>query len=188
MVRQSHIEQASTPSDIYSHCLSYAQLLQHTSSAAVRKLAAAVRSFKSRHRSECPTLEAAFQLHRTVTLKRRPSGATQPSALAVCDVSSPSNPSSSPAGVRRAAGGVHDDEEVCAGPQAGGYTSPSAAYREPSAAVSDSRSAASQAVGGVDGDEASTDAAGSSGGTVLLSSPSHERVPVEWQLPSAMLE
>ena len=50
---------------------------------------------------------------------------------------------SPPAGVRRTAGGVHVDEDVCASPQAGARASFAAAYRQPSAAVSDSRSAAS---------------------------------------------
>ena len=136
--------------------------------------------------SQCPTPEAAFQL---VTLGRRPPNAVQPSATTASDVSPPSNPSSSSASVRRAAGGVHDDEEVCAGPQAGAHASPSAAYHQPSASVTDSRSAfASQAVGGADGDGYPARAAASSVGTVPRNTPSRERVPVEWRLPSAVLD
>ena len=59
---------------------------------------------------------------------------------------------SPPAGVRRAAGGVHVDEEVCVSPQAGMPASPTAAYRQPSTTVSDGGLVASSVVvGGVDG-------------------------------------
>ena len=51
-----------------------------------------------------------------------------------------------PTGVRRAAGGVHVDEEVCVSPQAGMHASPTAAYRQPSATVSDDGLVASSVV------------------------------------------
>ena len=88
-------------------------------------------------------------------------------------VSSVSHSSTLPSpqpGVRRAAGGVHNGEEVCAGPQAGTHASPSAAYRQPSATVADSRLVTSQAAGGVDGDETTAQTAASSSLTVQPSS------------------
>ena len=108
-----------------------------------------------------------------------------PTGLSV--VSHSSTPSSPLSGVRREAGGVHDGEEVCAGPQADTHASSSAAYRQPSATVLDSRSAASKAVRGVDGRDMTTHTAGNGGSTVTRSSPSTEYVPVERQLPSAVL-
>ena len=108
--------------------------------------------------------------------------------VGVSVVAHPSTPSSSSSGVRRDAGGVHDGEEVCAGPQADTYASSTAAYRQPSAAVIDSWSAASKAVGGADGRDMATHTAGSGGITVTRSSPSTKRVPVECQLPSAVLD
>ena len=92
---------------------------------------------------------------------RRPAaGPQQPSHLSdshssTVPVASPHpTPSPSPpAGVRRAACGVHVDEEVCVSPQAGILASPTAAYRQPSTTVSDGGLVASSVVvvGGVDG-------------------------------------
>ena len=53
---------------------------------------------------------------------------------------------------------------VCVGPQADTHASSSAAYRQPSTTVGDSGLVASQAVGGTDGSETTTNTAGSCGG------------------------
>ena len=64
----------------------------------------------------------------------------------VSAVPHPSTLSSPLPGVRREAGGVHVDEEVCTSPQADTHTSSSAAYRQPSATVTDSVLVASSVV------------------------------------------
>ena len=103
----------------------------------------------------------------------------QPGVSAVSHSSAPSSPLP---GARREAGGVHDGEEVRAGPQADTHASSSAAYRQPSATVTDSRSAASRAVGGADGSETTAHTTGTSGGVA------HSYGPVDRPLPRAVLD
>ena len=76
----------------------------------------------------------------------------------------------------------HDGEEVRVGPQADTHASSSAASRQPSATVADSRSAASQAMGEADWSEATAHAAGATGGVA------HSDVPMKRQLPKAVLD
>ena len=103
----------------------------------------------------------------------------QPGVSAVSHTSTPSSPLP---GARREAGGVHHGEEVCVGPQADTHASSSAAYRQPSATVTDSWSAASQAVGKVDGSEATAHTTGTSCGDA------RSDVPVDRPLPRAVLD
>ena len=110
----------------------------------------------------------------------------QPGVSAVSHSPTPSPPLP---GARREAGGVHDGEEVCVGPQADTHASSSAAYRQPSATVTDSRSAASQAVEEADGSETTAHTTGTSGGVVQLSpTPPVDDVPINRQLPKAVLD
>ena len=112
-----------------------------------------------------------------------------PMVSTVCVVPLPSTLSSFIPGVRRAAGGVHVDEEVCTGPQADTHTSSAAAYRQPSATVTDTVLAASQAMSGTGEDGTTAHRADSSGG--IVQSPRRVAaggVPVNRPLPSAVLD
>ena len=71
---------------------------------------------------------------------------------------------------------------MCVGLQADTHASSSAAYRQPSATVTDSRSAASQAVGEADGSEKTAHTTGVSGVVA------HSDVPISQQLPKAVLD
>ena len=103
-------------------------------------------------------------------------------------LSHPSTPSSPPTGVRREAGGVHVAEEVCVGPQADTHASSCAAYRQPSATVTDSRLVTSQAAGAVDGSETTTHTARSNDSIVQRPLTLNDGgVPVRRQLPKAVL-
>ena len=95
---------------------------------------------------------------------------------------------SPPAGVRRAAGGVHVDEEVCVSPQAGMPASPTAAYRQPSTTVADGGLVASSVVvvGGVDGVGMAEQVLETSGETGLGATVRAGRA-VGSQLPSQVL-
>ena len=106
-------------------------------------------------------------------------GRQQPGVSAVSHTSAPSSPL---LGARREAGGVHDGEEVRVGPQADTHASSSAAYRQPSATVTDSRSAASRAVGEAGGSETTAHTTGTSGGVA------HSDGPVDRPLPRAVLD
>ena len=118
----------------------------------------------------CAQVECAGS-HVAVDLTRSQSPYHEDHLSPAVPVASPhSTPSPSPpAGVRRAAGGVHVDEEVCVSPQAGAHASSTAAYRQPSAAVMDSGSATTSVVvaGGADDVETAVHESGTSGGTKL---------------------
>lgn len=124
--------------------------------------------------------------HSTITLSATQSQESHISCHSP-DVSAAPLPSTLPTpvpGTRRAAGGVHPVEDACVGPQADTRTSTDAAYRRPSATVSDNRLAASSAVG-LDGVEAATHTAGSSGS---YNTGTGAGVPVGQQLPQAVLD
>ena len=95
----------------------------------------------------CAQVECAGS-HIAVDLTRSHSSYREDHLSSTVPVASPHpTPSPSPpAGVRRAAGGVHVDEEVCVSPQAGMPASPTAAYRQPSTTVSDDGLVASSVV------------------------------------------
>ena len=103
------------------------------------------------------------------------------------DVSAAPHPTIVPTpepGTRRAAGGVHAAEAACAGPQADTRTSVDAAYRQPSAAVSDSWLAASL-VAGLDGVE---EAAHTASNGDSINTETGAGVPVGHALPQAVLD
>ena len=90
----------------------------------------------------CAQVECAGSIAITDLTRSQSSSHADDRSSAELVASRPSTPSSLPSGERREAGGVHVGEEVCAGPQASAHISQTAAYHQPSATVSDSRSAA----------------------------------------------
>ena len=105
------------------------------SNRVVVDLTAAEPAADSRWTSTLP----ATQPHPTSQHSHHPGG--------VSAVPHPGSPPSPTPGARRAAGGVHADEDVCIGPQANVHASSAAAFRQPSTTVVDSGIAASERVG-----------------------------------------
>ena len=136
----------------------------------------------------CAQVECAGSIA-IINLTHSQSSPTDDRSPAEPVASRPPTPSSPPSGVRREAGGVHVGEELCAGPQAGAHTSQTAAYRQPSATVSDSRSAAGCEVKDVEREEeqASIDSAERSADEAPCSSPVIAPVLSTRQLPQSLL-